>query len=73
MHDMITDNNWDDVLIDDYFNRSFYHKIVNKTDVPETRQEWFRNSDRITENCIYISNIHKSIDETIIYELFSKG
>lgn len=63
----------DDVLIDDYFERRFYLDIMKNPDIPDFKKKWNKCSDRINENCIFISNIPLNVDENLIFELFSKS
>lgn len=70
---MISEQEIDDVLIDDYFERLFYFKINNESQISNLKKSWFKCSDIIHENCIFISNIPKDVDESSIFELFSKS
>ena len=70
---MREEQNLDDAVIDDYFERIFYSQIINKPEISPTRKSWFKNSDRIIENCIYVANISQKFEEKLIQELFSKS
>jgi len=63
----------DDAVIEDYFERIFYSQILNKPDISPIRKSWFKNSDRISENCIYVANISQKFEENLLQELFSKS